>query len=128
MAEKEIVLCDTNIIIELFKGTSEVVNQIRSIGDSSVYVSSITVAEMYYGALNKNELDKIRKRLNRIIHIPVSESVSDIFESLMYKYSLSHKIGIPDAIIAATALYYDIPLYTMNKKDFSFIPDLILYK
>lgn len=69
MAEKEIVLCDTNIIIELFKGTSEVVNQIRSIGDSSVYISSITVAEMYYGALNKNELNKIHKRLNSIVYM-----------------------------------------------------------
>jgi predicted nucleic acid-binding protein len=128
MTEKKIVLCDTNIIIELFKGTSEVVDQIRSIGDHSVYLSSITVAEMYYGALNKNELNKIRKRLNQIVHIPVSEGVSDVFEDLMFKYSLSYKIRIPDAIIAATDLYYSIPLYTLNTKDFKFIPDLILFK
>jgi predicted nucleic acid-binding protein len=128
MAKKKIVLCDTNIIIELFKGTSEVVNQIRVIGEGSVYISSITVAELYYGAINKKELNKIHKHLNRIVHVPVSKNISGVFEDLMFRYSLSHKIGIPDAIIAATALYYNIPFYTLNNKDFKFIPDLNLFK
>jgi hypothetical protein len=45
----------------------------------------------------------------------------------MEQYSLSHKLSLPDALIAATALVYDVPLYTMNLKDFRFIPKLKLY-
>lgn len=45
----------------------------------------------------------------------------------METYSLSHKLSIPDAIIAATALVYDLELYTLNLKDFRFIPGLTLY-
>lgn len=34
-------------------------------------------------------------------------------------------IKIPDAIIAVTAKFHGIPLYTFNKKDFKFIPVFI---
>jgi len=46
----------------------------------------------------------------------------------MLDYSLSHKLSIPDAIIAATALHYDIELYTYNTKDFRFIEGIKLYE
>lgn len=73
------------------------------------------------------ELILIQKKLASIVHIPINEAISDRFEELMIKYSLSHKLSIPDAIIAATALHYDIQLYTYNTKDFRFIKGLRLY-
>ena len=45
----------------------------------------------------------------------------------MANYSLSHKLTIPDALIAATALANDLELYTLNIKDFRFIENLRLY-
>jgi len=41
---------------------------------------------------------------------------------------LSHKLSVPDALIAATALSNNTPLYTLNIKDFQFIPGLQLHK
>lgn len=35
---------------------------------------------------------------------------------------------IPDALIAATALYHGLELYTLNTRDFNFIRGLRLYK
>lgn len=127
MASKKIILCDTNIIIDFLKGSSVVIENLNEIGKDSVYISTITAGELYYGALNKGELNSIRKKLNSIVHIPITEPISEIFENLMIKYSLSHKLSIPDAMIAATALYFDIELYTLNLKDFKFIKDLRLY-
>lgn len=127
MASKKIILCDTNIIIDFLKGSSVVIENLNEIGKDSVYISTITAGELYYGALNKTELNSIRKKLNSIVHIPITEPISEIFENLMIKYSLSHKLSIPDAMIAATALYFDIELYTLNLKDFKFIKDLRLY-
>ena len=40
----------------------------------------------------------------------------------------SHKLTIPDALIAATALTQNIGLYTLNLKDFRFIQQLNLYQ
>jgi len=128
MAQKKIILCDTNIIIEYLKENLEIVEELDKIGKDSIYISSITVGELYFGALNKTELHLIRKKINTLVHIPIIETISEIYEDLMLKYSLSHKLSIPDAIIAATALYFDLELFTYNLKDFRFIKDIKLYK
>ncbi|MEG4117310.1 PIN domain-containing protein [Microcoleus sp. N9_B4] len=53
---------------------------------------------------------------------------SEQFIELMAQYSLSHKLTIPDAMIAATALTHNISLYTLNLKDFRFIEGLQIYQ
>jgi predicted nucleic acid-binding protein len=44
------------------------------------------------------------------------------------KYCLSHKLGLADALIAATAIIHNLELYTLNVKDFVFIPQLRLFR
>jgi len=51
-----------------------------------------------------------------------------IFIGLMEAYALSHKLTLPDALIAATAIAYKLDLYTLNIKDFRFISELRLYQ
>ena len=58
----------------------------------------------------------------------MNESISELFFDIVNKYALSHAHGIPDSIIAATALYFDMELFTFNLKDFSFIPNLKIYQ
>jgi predicted nucleic acid-binding protein len=114
-------LCDTNIIIEFYKNNGKVVNELRHIGINQLAISVITQAELYYGAINKVELRKIRKHLEILTIFPVDIVVSTKFIELMETYSLSHKLSIPDALIAFTALVYNLDLYTLNLKDFRFI-------
>jgi tRNA(fMet)-specific endonuclease VapC len=54
--------------------------------------------------------------------------ISTQFIELMETYSLSHKLSIPDALIASTALVHKIDLYTLNLKDFCFIEGLNLHE
>jgi len=54
----------------------------------------------------------------------VSEKAIELIET----YHLSHGLKIPDAIIGATAVIYQIPIYTYNVKDFEFLPGIILYQ
>jgi predicted nucleic acid-binding protein len=121
------ILCDTNILIEFYKDNAKVVNEFRRIGISQLSISSITQAELYYGAVNKNELQKIKKNLGFLAIFPVDVFISTKFIELMETYSLSHKLTIPDALIASTALVYSLDLYTFNLKDFRFITGLNLY-
>lgn len=58
----------------------------------------------------------------------IDSEVCDILIELMSKYSLSHNLTLPDAMIAATAISNNIPLYTLNKKDFKFIVGMKLVK
>jgi len=59
--------------------------------------------------------------------LPILPEISKKGVILVEQYCLSHKLALPDALIAATALHYDIELYTLNLKDFKFIPDLKIF-
>jgi len=122
------ILCDTNILIELYKNNAQVVEELHRIGPHRLAVSPITRAELYFGALNKAELMEIKQHLSSLTQFPIDGSISSVFLELMEAYSLSHKLSLPDALIAATALVHDVEFYTLNAKDFGFIPDLKLYQ
>jgi tRNA(fMet)-specific endonuclease VapC len=124
---KTMILCDTNILIEFYKNNPKIVNELRQIGAKRLAISIITQAELYYGAINKAELLKIQKHLNLLHNFPINNQVSTQFIQLMERYSLSHKLTIPDALIAATALVNNLNLYTLNIKDFRFIEGINLY-
>lgn len=122
------ILCDTNILIEFYKNNLQFVQELKHIGQDQLAISVITQAELYYGALNKTELQKIKQHLALLHQYVVTPGISNIFLNLMETYALSHKLSLPDAFIAATALAHNIELYTLNTKDFQFIPNLKLYR
>ena len=121
------VICDTNIIIELFKNNDRVKTQCLQIGENNLCVSAITAAELSFGAFDKTEMSKIKGYISNFPILHFNDDISQLFLKLMYRYSLSHRPCIADVIIAATAVYYNIPLLTLNIKDFRFINELRLY-
>jgi tRNA(fMet)-specific endonuclease VapC len=118
------ILCDTNILIEFYKGNSAIINELHEIGLPDLAVSIITTGELFYGARDKLELAKMQKHLALVKQIPLDEEISTRFLTLLEEYALSHKLSVPDALIAATALSHDLPIFTLNVRDFRFIPDL----
>jgi hypothetical protein len=128
MAGKRVILCDTNIIIHVLRGQQDSIIRLKAIGHENVAFSIITAAELYNGAKNKTSFSQIRQFLSHFRILPLTEEVSDIFHGLCLSYTLSHRIAIPDGLIAATAIAYGFPLFTENLKDFDFIPDLKIYK
>ncbi|EDP72988.1 type II toxin-antitoxin system VapC family toxin [Hydrogenivirga sp. 128-5-R1-1] len=121
------IILDTNIIIELLKGNTETKELLKNINEENFAISIITSMELYYGAINKRELNKIKKFLKSFNLLVINEEISKIALDLIEKYSKSHGLEIPDALIAATSIYYDVPLLTYNKKDFKYIETLQLF-
>ncbi len=78
------------------------------------------------GAKDKADFKRIENQLSNYTPIPINVNISDIFIDLFKSLTLSHRPGIADTLIAATALYYHLPLYTLNKKHFQFIPGIVL--
>jgi len=122
------ILCDTNILIEFYKANPSVIQTLQHIGSVNIAVSVITKAELFYGARDKQELVKIERHLSLCHCYGLNDAISALFIELMSRYSLSHKVSIPDMLIAATAISYELDLYTLNSKDFKFIPELNLYR
>ncbi|MGZ8908050.1 MAG: PIN domain-containing protein [Methylobacter sp.] len=122
------ILCDTNILIEFYKGNPTVIQTVQHIGSANIAVSVITKAELFYGARDKQELIKIERHLSLCHCYGLDDAISTLFIELMSRYSLSYKVSIPDMLIAATAISHELELYTLNTKDFKFIPELNLYR
>lgn len=122
------ILCDTNILIEFYKGNSAVIDEPQKIGLDNLAISVVTAGGLFHGAMDKRELGKIQKHLSLLDQISLDGDISARFLSLLEEYALSHKLSVPDALIAATALSQNIPLYTLNLKDFQYLPNLILHK
>lgn len=121
------ILCDTNILIEFYKGNSLIVQMLKQIGMKQLCISNISQAELYFGAINKKEFIQIKRHLSALRIFPVDTAVSSKFIELMEIYSLSHRLGLADALIASTAIVHQIELFTLNFKDFHFINGLKLY-
>lgn len=121
------ILCDTNIFIEIYRDGLDIIQTVKSIGQHNIAVSDVTCAELLYGARNKKELQTIRKDLNKLTVLPIDTDVSTMAVELVEKYALSHKLSLPDALIASTAIIHNIELYTLNLKDFRFLDKVKLF-
>jgi len=121
------ILCDTNIFIEIYKGNDLIIDIFKKIGQDNVAISDVSCAELLYGARNKKELNLIRKDLDKLIVLPISSTISTYAVKLVEKFSLSHNLNLPDALIASTVIVHDIELYTLNLKDFRFLNDISLF-
>ena len=108
------ILCDTNILIEFFKKNEKTKEILSKIGNQNISISSITFMELLVGARNKQELQKLYEAINKISLLHTSGNISMLAVELINKYTKSHGLLIPDALIAATAIAYDFPLLTYN--------------
>jgi tRNA(fMet)-specific endonuclease VapC len=125
--EKDSILVDTNIIIEVLKNNKGIIKHIDSIGIDRVVVSCITVMELYYGALNKVDLRNTKKYLKAFEVIKINHKISKLAIDLIEKYSKGYNLNLPDAFIAATSIVSGLKLYTLNVKDFRYIEGLELW-
>ncbi len=121
------ILCDTNVFIHAFNGNEIAIEQLKTIGLEQIAMSAITLMELYQGMGNKAELGQMKKKLHYYDIVHVDSSISKIAIGLIENFNLSHGLQIPDAIIGATAIVYNIPLYTYNIKDFNFMPNINIY-
>jgi hypothetical protein len=121
------ILCDTDIFIEAFKNNTLATDSLRRIGFKNIALSAITLMELYFGALNKRELAKIKSRLQKLEIINLDQKITETAINMIERYAKSHGLHIPDALIAATAICGGMQLLTYNVKDFKFVEGIRLY-
>ena len=122
--EKRLLMLDTNIVVDYLRQKPKTLAFIENYGKANLALSPIVSMEVYQGVLNKQDLERTRKKLNGFAYLPLDQNIVQLALKLQQTYILSHHIGIPDTLIAATALVFDIELKTHNLKDFQFIPTL----
>lgn len=122
------IICDTNVFIHAFNGDQHTIAELAKIGPGNTMMPSITAMELLRGMRNREELDRMVKRIKVFNILHFNENISRRSVELIKSFKLSHDMKIADGIIAALAIEYDLPLFTYNIKDFRFIPDLQIYQ
>ncbi len=129
----EIILCDTDVIIDYFDATQKRHEETKfiieqEIGLANVLISSITKMELLLGATNKADLNIISKSLKGFSILLINPSINLTAIELVQSYRLSHGLALADAMIAASAIHVKLKLFTYNTKDFKFISRISLYR
>lgn len=103
------LLIDTNIALYLLNGDTTIAELLDG---RDVYISFITELELLgFQDITKEERSIIEDFLSNCIIIDLNQSIKEITIDLKQSY----KLKLPDAIIAATSQYMNLPLISADK-------------
>lgn len=124
-------LLDTNILIYFFKNQGRVTEYLANLSPDNIYISSITLFELYTGiaksTMPQKREQQLKQLLSQINVITFNETSAQI--AAIIRTDLERKgtpIGVLDILIASTALANNLILVTHNTKEFSRINQLTI--
>jgi tRNA(fMet)-specific endonuclease VapC len=124
-------IVDTDVVSILFKGDTRAQACRRHLTGRLLGVSFMTLAELErwplergWGASRKREL---AQHLSHYTTLPVSRELCVKWAQVSFAAKRKGRpIQTADAWIAASALYYQVPLITNNESDYSAVEGLVL--
>ncbi len=126
------ILLDTNLCIYIMnRRPVHVVERFKQYKRGDIGVTSITVAELYFGVAKSSQIESNRSALIRFLApleiVPFTSEAAEIYGQIKARLRpLGMMIGELDCLIAAQALSLKLPLVTNNTSEFERIPKLAL--
>lgn len=126
-----LVVVDTCVVSYLYSGVPLADRYRARIGEHDKAISFMTFAELYYGTLKRDWSQARRDAL--LVHVERDYTVLPFDRRLCAQWAevrdqtrrVGQQIRVADSWIAATALLYDAPLVTHNRKHFEVLePEL----
>ncbi|TFF33922.1 type II toxin-antitoxin system VapC family toxin [Mucilaginibacter psychrotolerans] len=120
------MVVDTCIFIDHIRSKDRTNTALANLpADEPVYVSVVTLFELYCGATSpdkKQHIVDLTEDLNLLpFNADVAAKAGEIYQSIKRR---NRNISVQDIMIAATCLIFDQPVLTRNKKDFMLVDDL----
>ncbi len=113
------IFLDTNILIYLLQGDQKIA---ELIDNKTFTISFITELELLSIPANPTQLKKIKSLLKECYILNINDEIKKNTIDFRNKYN----VKLPDAIVASTAHYLDLPLITADK-GFKKIEELNLF-
>lgn len=110
------ILLDTTVLVDVVRGVPAARAWVTD-QDTVAAASEITRAEILRG-MRSHERSATHRALDDLRWLPVDEEVATRAGALGRQYRASHHLGLPDLLIAATALVNGVELVTSNVKHF----------
>ena len=117
------LLIDTDVLVEYLRGRSEVVEYLEGL-TSDLYISVISVAELFAGVRDDEEEKFLKQLLLAFAILPVTEKTARLGGLYRRDYGGSHGTGLADALIAATSEENGADLVTFNRRHFPMVPKI----
>ena len=125
-------LLDTNILSEVLKKrpSPRLIERLTKSPRSSQFTSCICALELRYGSQRRQDHELFWQRiraelLSRVTVLGLSEDMAVMAGDLLALLERrGERIGLPDALIAATALAVGFTVVTANSRHFRRIPHL----
>ncbi len=117
------LLIDTDVLIEYLRGRREAVEYLEGL-TSELYLSVISVAELFVGVKGDEEEKSLKQLLLAFIVLPVTEKTARLGGLYRRDYGRSHGTGLADALIAATSEESGADLVTFNRRHFPMVSRL----
>jgi predicted nucleic acid-binding protein len=119
------LLLDTDVLIDYLRGRPEAVQYIDTL-TQPLFVSAMTVAELYAGVREGKERSQLESFLRAFEVVPIERKIAEQGGLFRRDYGKSHGTGLADAIIAATAQSIPADLVSLNKKHFPMLKTVIV--
>lgn len=120
------LVVDTDVLIEYLRGRPKAVEYLHTL-DADLLLSSLTVAELFAGA-RESEEEALHTMLRAFEIVVVDAAIAEAAGRLRRRYGPSHGVGLPDAVIAATAMAARARLATFNRKHFPMLEVTVPYE
>jgi hypothetical protein len=111
------LLLDTDVLVDYLRDREEAVAYLESHAES-LFISAVTVAELYGGVREGAERRRLVEFLAVMEIIPVDAAIAQKGGLYRRDYGPSHNVGLADALIAATAEIHQARLVTLNARHF----------
>lgn len=122
-------MLDTDAVVDVLRGRHGVRERLAQHSPDDVAVTSMTVAELTFGAHNAQHAARVLAELERFLAevrvLPFGAKAARIHGEL--RHALRRQpVGPADLVIAATTLTAGATLVTANVKEFARVPGLIV--
>lgn len=117
------ILLDTSILIPILRGNKTLADFVDNLPAAvTVYVSVITILEVYVGAIDQKHWEAAKKLLTDFeivnIDIFVSQKAAELIRKYPQLFGKTISRGTADALIAASAKTIGAKLVTLNSRHF----------
>jgi len=114
------IFLDTDVIINILKKKKETIDKFKTLVSqkSNFYISAIIIAEIYAGA-KKQEHNQIEQLFSFFDILDINSNIGYIAGNYANIYKKAYnKISLEDYLIASTTKFYNLKLWTYNKKHY----------
>jgi len=120
------MIFDTDIFIWVQRGNEKAARQMEKSADKFLSIQSYM--ELFQSAKNKTQHNYVKDFISSygFIVLPFTENIGHRASIYIEEYTLSSGLRSGDAIIAATAVENNMPLFSSNAKHFKMIKELQL--